>query len=518
MARTPLSAAERHAIDHAHGLLSFDELDAFQPRRLHVLWIENKLDCRIWGYYCDIRDAMARLHTLCTSLQSCRGGRDGKKGTHAGADFAVIGPRYSINVMTDDDSVGFNRSALDRLPLFVIQNKMYVPQGWREIVGDVSAKLSWVRAAGASGAFTWLTKHHEFTRRSGVPHHWFPFGVNVEKFSRFRGKFTQSFDVGFTGASGADKYPSREAVLRELKMMNINLYSGTWSQTSLNRADNRSWQAGTHDEYVRRLADSKMWVSTTGPDLLVGTRYFEVMASGTTLLLCNRPNSSLSGSHQVSGSRWVYDGLFEENEHVAMFGSLSELRAKVNYFLQNEEERRRIVRNALALVESRHSWDARARFITILAERAIREAANLSSPPLYRAPPLTVKPPGEQPHYVGCFQTVGSKSFVPKRARYSSTQLFQDPPKSRNGRRLRRYTVQLCQESCSGRDFTLQSGGFSSGNGHTGGVCKCVTKTSGEVQQSLRRRPGSECATTCSLHDSRPCGGSVAIALFAYDG
>ena len=85
--------AARRALDAAAGLLSFDEL-AYTPPRLHVLWLENSLDCRTWcalrpppaaaavracallltrgtardrrSYYCDIREAMGRIHKLCT--------------------------------------------------------------------------------------------------------------------------------------------------------------------------------------------------------------------------------------------------------------------------------------------------------------------------------------------------------------------------------------------------------------------------------------------------------------------
>ena len=39
--------AARRALDAAAGLLSFDEL-AYTPPRLHVLWLENSLDCRTW--------------------------------------------------------------------------------------------------------------------------------------------------------------------------------------------------------------------------------------------------------------------------------------------------------------------------------------------------------------------------------------------------------------------------------------------------------------------------------------
>eukprot|EP00966_Prymnesium_polylepis_P227594 5267092-Prymnesium_polylepis.1 len=73
--------------------------------------------------------------------------------------------------------------------------------------------------------------------------------------------------------------------------------------------------------------------------------------------------------------------------------------------------------------------------------------------------------------------------------RPSARSRFEDPPRSRNKRKLRRYTVQLCQTACRGRAFTLQSGGFSSGNGHADGVCMCAVdgKHSGDARH-LRKR------------------------------
>ena len=48
------------------GLYRFHEDLTTTPRRMRILWLENLLDCRTWSYYCDIRDAMARLHDMCT--------------------------------------------------------------------------------------------------------------------------------------------------------------------------------------------------------------------------------------------------------------------------------------------------------------------------------------------------------------------------------------------------------------------------------------------------------------------
>ena len=99
---------------------------------------------------------------------------------------------------------------------------MYTPAGWREIVGSLDAKLSWAKATGAVGAFTWIHpgRSREFSRRSGVAHHWLPFAFDPAVFARHASeaaRVPQPIDVGFTGASGLDKYPQRAAVLQTIR-------------------------------------------------------------------------------------------------------------------------------------------------------------------------------------------------------------------------------------------------------------------------------------------------------------
>ena len=479
--------------DSTAGLLSFDHGLVVQPRRLRVLWVENKLDCRMWGYYCDIKQAMEKLHEVCTPYgrEMC----DGTVQQPFVPEVAVIGPRYSINIVSRDDPVGFDRNRFPRLPLLVMQNKMYVPNGWREIVGNVSAKHVWVREAGASAAFTWLTRHQEFTAVSGVPTYWMPFGVELAKFSPRRGSFgkeAQPFDVGFTGASGADKYPLRSKLLSAVQAMNVTGFFGTWQQTALNKKDPRAWKAGDHTEYALQIARARIWLSTTGPSNIVGTRYFEILASGTTLLMCNRPPAG----------EWVYDGLFEDGVHVVMFDSVDDMRTKVLYYLHNEALRQRIVAAAHALTRTIHTWDSRARFITRVAEVAIRMQASEAAA-RYRPPPGARA--ANDSSFRGCFLQ-----------RSNTEKGLRAPPRSRNARKLFRYTVASCEEACakgSSRYAALIGGGFTTGNGHTLAKCFCAEAALTQAD-GWRRRPDAECDTQCTLHDARPCGGYRSFALF----
>jgi len=260
--------------------IAFDRVGNYTPPRLRILWIEDNTHhyCLQWSYYCDIKRALSRHHDICTPTESRRPCL-GPKSSFV-PDMAIVGPHYASNVYTPEATLGFDRSLYPNLPLVIFQNKMYA---WAsELAGEVQAKLDWARITGAVAAFTFLTRSREFSNRSGVPHYWMPFGVDTTLYGKFAGRFgpeAQPFDVGFTGASSS-KYPLREGILRTVKDMNVSSYLGTWSQTNLNRADSRSWKTLGRNDYAQQLASTKIWISTTGPEGIVGTRFYEVLASG----------------------------------------------------------------------------------------------------------------------------------------------------------------------------------------------------------------------------------------------
>jgi hypothetical protein len=56
-------------------------------------------------------------------------------------------------------------------------------------------KLEWARQVGAAAAFTWLTRHHEFTARAGVRHHWLPFAADASLYGQHAGEFGVRFGM-----------------------------------------------------------------------------------------------------------------------------------------------------------------------------------------------------------------------------------------------------------------------------------------------------------------------------------
>ena len=64
--------------------------------------------------------------------------------------------------------------------------------------------------------------------------------------------------------------------------INVGIYDG--SNPNKPRWTKR-WAATSQDTYAKHLNNSKIVVTTTGPADLVGTRFFEIMATNKALIM-----------------------------------------------------------------------------------------------------------------------------------------------------------------------------------------------------------------------------------------
>ena len=216
------------------------------------------------------------------------------------------------------------------IPIFIILNKEYAA---------LEKKLGWIKNVKPVAAFTVHHDYEEYSRITGVPFYQLPFAVNPDVFKEYNDE-EYDCDFGFSGVIRPEQRQDWRAKIVER--------SQEWKDISFSFSQHRH---DSLESYARRLNRAKIWLSTTGPADLVGTRYYETMALGTTLIICNRFDR-------------VYDNLFEENKHCVMFETLSELEEKVRYYLKYERERMEIVIEAKKHVLSNHTWSHRAKFLT----------------------------------------------------------------------------------------------------------------------------------------------------------
>lgn len=227
--------------------------------------------------------------------------------------------------------------------LFPILNKEYT---------GLQNKLDWIKEMNPTAG---LTVHHdikEYAEYTGSPFHRIMWSSSELQFRNYGGDYKH--DLFFSGVTRPEQFENlRERVLSQLDRLNGDL--GNF----INARSHRNNYAGTmfsDDEYARHLSDSKLCLVTTGPADLVGTRFFEIFAAGRSLILCNRLNSE------------VYEDIVVDGVNCAMFSTEDEFYEKAQFYLDNEEERMKIVNNAQNIFMKKFTWQSRAKEIKEVIE------------------------------------------------------------------------------------------------------------------------------------------------------
>ena len=161
------------------------------------------------------------------------------------------------------------------------------------------------------------------------------------------------YDIGFSGNAGRfdERYAWRLAtmgdgqVLARLRRRGVRVYEGGMVGAA---------------QYILTLASTRIWLATSEAGDHVTTRAYEVLASGRSLLLCDRN----ARAHARLG---IVEGV-----NAAMFNSSAEFESKVRWYMEHEGERLRLVRAARALANF-HTWGDRARELTTLIREQLHD-------------------------------------------------------------------------------------------------------------------------------------------------
>ena len=223
------------------------------------------------------------------------------------------------------------------IPVAVILNKEYAA---------LDKKLDWIKNMKPEVAFCVHHDYEQYSRITGVPFHQIPFAVNPNIFKKYDNQ-EYDCDFGFSGVIRPEQTNDWRAKIVEK--------SKEWNDINFSFSQHRH---DSLESYAKRLNRAKAWLSTTGPADLVGTRYYEVMALGTTLLVCNRFDK-------------VYDDIIEEDEHCIMFSSVEELESKIKDCLQNPNKMKSIIDRAKQHTLKYHTWDNRAEKINKILKEII---------------------------------------------------------------------------------------------------------------------------------------------------
>ena len=313
---------------------------------MKILWFENMVNGEAYRYYWEMLRNLESRNDIDIKIVSNWNAKQyntfNYKDFNYEADLIVFG----FGVMNSGLNMEFMKlNGADDIPRVVMLNKEYgigTPEfnPSREPI-FLEAKLKWTKEV--AKPFVCFSYHHsykDFEAATGIPFVNLPFGVNETVF--YDRKQDYEWDVAFTGGTGKP----RQQWSHGHRSMFFDELQGELNSKGL-RTLFQPHMRDSSDEYSKKLCRAKIWLSTTGPLDIVGTRYFELMATNTTLLACNRHGQA-------------YDGILEEGKHCIMFDTKEELAEKIDYYLANEDERMKIVNSAHEHALKNHTYNTRA--------------------------------------------------------------------------------------------------------------------------------------------------------------
>lgn len=222
------------------------------------------------------------------------------------------------------------------IPIFPILNKEYA---------GLEKKLEWIKSMNATAGFT---VHHEidkYTEITGLPFHRFMWSCDEILFKHYNNNY--NYDLFYSGVVRYEQHQNLRSRIFE-NLDKLNAYK--LCINTRHEKNNYQGKVYTPQEYAQKLCSSKITITTPSPANLVNPRYFECMASNKSLILCSRVENEL-----------IYADMIKEDKNCVMFSNENEFFEKAVYYLENENERIKIVNQAYNHFIDSQTWEHRAK-------------------------------------------------------------------------------------------------------------------------------------------------------------
>lgn len=198
-----------------------------------------------------------------------------------------------------------------------------------------------------------LTPNHQYKRYSeltGIRAELIPYGFEPEFF--YNRNLDKKYDIGFSGALHHNKhYPPGAFPVENIrgKIGDILAKRGDLS-VFWSASDGKPARIPSYDEYATTVGSSKIWIATQAPFGDITPRVLEIAASNT-MLFCQELHPH-------------YSHIFEDGVNCVQFKSdLSDFEEKLNYYLENEDERKKIVKNGFDSVHENYTCSKMAKLM-----------------------------------------------------------------------------------------------------------------------------------------------------------
>lgn len=298
---------------------------------MNILYIENNK--KYCNYYSDIIHYLKKYSNLKVIYNNFQ-----NEITNFKPDIIIIG--FSIT----DSGINKPNFSLNNegIPLYIILNKEYVA---------LNKKLEWIKSLNPKKVFT---VHHDFKKYEkicSIPYCRIMWSADHNLFKKYDELY--KYDLFFSGVIRPEQTDNmRFKIYNKLNLLNtykLLIKAGIFDSKTGKMSGNIN--SFNNNEYAKTINHSKIVLTTTGPADLVGTRYFEIMASSKALILCNKMPKD------------VYDDIVIDGFNCIMFDDENDFIEKCKYYLEHEDERIKIVNKAYEYFVEKHTWDHKVKYL-----------------------------------------------------------------------------------------------------------------------------------------------------------
>ena len=202
----------------------------------------------------------------------------------------------------------------------------------------------------------------EYKRRTKIPIGWLPLSTDVDMLKAER---RRTYDCFLSGCINPYIYPLRTKIYQYLKTSKLKCFLNP----IINDESRLVSEGFPWFEYFEKMQQSKIFPFGSPQLNCYGhhwqypiSKYFEAMAC-ETLVVANKPTDA-KALHFIPNHNFV-----EVNE--------SNFKEKIAYYLENDKERKRIVRNARETVEKHHSSSIRAKQLMKIIEKHLNNRKDI---------------------------------------------------------------------------------------------------------------------------------------------
>ena len=299
---------------------------------MKILYSETTKKCSC-NYYTDIIKYLSKYHNVKIILGRYNKLSDMVNKSKFNPDIVILG---FTHLDCGDRNVPPNIINNINIPCYIILNKEYT---------ILDKKLNWIKNINPKKAFTVHHDYLEFEEKTNIPFERIMWSADTDYFKDYNENY--KYDFFFSGVIRKEQTSD----WRNIIYNNLNKLSEYKLKINA-RFQNQNYKGAIFDnkEYAKMIACSKICLTTTGPADLVGTRYFEIMATNKSLIICNKMDNLE-----------IYGDMLKDGFNCVMFSTIEEFIEKIKYYLSNEEERMKIVNNAYQDFLENQTWDVRVK-------------------------------------------------------------------------------------------------------------------------------------------------------------